>query len=188
MKRASVFVVVALLVAACESSPASPPDDQSQAPGQSEAQGASSAPSSGGGGGGGGTGNAALVETANAITDWCTMVPTDLVAALVPNANDPQSQTFPPLKCTVSNGVEVVEITYQSFVAAENTGNAPTTAGLGEVAWLEPDYPVDDAWLTVVLNSGEPAGTLYVEVVTGDGVDRGDDAIAIAQAVIAELQ
>lgn len=115
------------------------------------------------------------------------MVPIDLVAAIVPNASEPQSQTFPPLKCTVSNGTQVVEITYQGFIAAQNKGGAPTISGLGEMAWLEPAYPVDDAWLTVVLSSGEPAGTLYVEVATGDGVDRGDDAIAIAQAVIAEL-
>jgi hypothetical protein len=127
------------------------------------------------------------VDAANAITDWCTVMPTDLIAELVPNANDPQSQQFPPQKCTVSNGVATVEITYQGFVAAEMGPGAESIPGLGENAWLEPDYPVDDAWLTVVLDS-DPAGTLYVEVVTGDGVDRGDDAIAIAQAVIEELQ
>ncbi len=38
MKRASIFVVVAILVAACEGSPSSQPD-QSQGPGQSQAQG-----------------------------------------------------------------------------------------------------------------------------------------------------
>jgi hypothetical protein len=144
MKRASIFVVVAILVAACEGSPSSQPPDQSQDGGQSQAQGPSQAPSAGGGGGGGGGDGAALVEAANAVTDWCTLMPSDLAADLVPDASEPQSQQFPPLKCTVSNGVSVLEITYQSFV-------------------------------------------VYVEVAGHDGIDHGDDAIAVAQAVIAEL-
>jgi hypothetical protein len=186
MKRALGILLFALVLAACEGSPV-PSSDQSQAGQPSQAPGASSAPSTAGGGGGEGGGNAALVETANAVTDWCPYMPTDLVAQIVPNGDDPVAQTYPPLKCTVTNGESVVEITYQSFVAAENIANSPTTPGLGETAWLEPGYPPNDAYLTVVLSSGDPSGTLYVEVVGPEGTDHGDDAIAVAQAVIEEL-
>ena len=51
MKRASIVVVIAILVAACGGTPASQNPDQSQAAGQSQAQGASQAPSTAGGGG-----------------------------------------------------------------------------------------------------------------------------------------
>lgn len=184
MKRASIFVVIAILLAACEGSPSSQPD-QSQAPGQSQDQGASQAPSAGSGGGGGD--GAALVEAANAVTDWCTLMPSDLASDLVPDASDPQSAEFPS-RCTVSNGVSVLEITYQSFVVAEMGPGAETISGIAESAWLEPDYPVDDAYLTVILSSDPSAGgTLYVEVAGHDSIDHGDDAIAVAQAVIAEL-
>jgi len=184
MKRASIFVVVAILVAACGGTPSSQPPDQSQAAGQSQAQGPSQASSAEGGGGGGG--GASLVDAANAVTDWCTLMPADLAANLVPGASDPQSQQF-PLRCTVSNGVSVLEITYQSFVVAEMGPGADSISGIAENAWLAPGYPVDDAYLTVILGS-DPAGTLYVEVAGHDDVDHGDDAIAVAQAVIAQLR
>jgi len=188
MNRASIFVVIAILVAACEGSPSPQNPDQSQAAGQSRAQGSSQAPSTAGGGGGGGGGSAALVEAANAVTDWCPLMPADRVAELVPDASDPQSQQFIPLKCTVSNGVSVLEITYQGYVIAEKGPGASSISGIAEDAWLEPDYPVDDAYLTVILSSDPNAsGTLYVEVAGHDGIDHGDDAIAVAQAVIAQL-
>jgi hypothetical protein len=136
--------------------------------------------------GGGGSGGGSLVEAANAVTDWCTLMPADFAADLVPGASDPQSQQFPPLRCTVSNGVSVLEITYQGFVVADMAPGAASISGVAENAWLEPGYPVDDAYLTVILGS-DPAGTLYVEVAGHDGIDHGDDAVAVAQAVIEEL-
>ena len=36
--------------------------------------------------------------------------------------------------------------------------------------------------------NGSGASTLYVEVAGHDGIDHGDDAIAVAQAVIAQLR
>jgi hypothetical protein len=182
MKRGSI-VIVAILATACAGTPGSQPSDPSQTPGDSLAQQPSQAT---GVGGDGGNGGASLVEAANAVTDWCTLMPAELVAALVPGASDPQSQQFPPLRCTVSNGVSVVEITYQGFVVADMAPGAATISGIAANAWLEPGYPVDDAYLTVILGS-DPAGTLYVEVAGHDGVDHGSDAIAVAQAVIEEL-
>jgi hypothetical protein len=189
MKRASVFVVVAILVAACEGSPSSQPDDQSQAPGQSQAQGgASQAPSAGGGGGGGGDG-AALAAAAAAITDWCTLMPADLVAELVPGEAILQAEEFPS-RCTASNQVQALQVSFQEFSGAEPFSGAIMVPGLGETAWLEPDYPVDDAYLTVILYTdpnGNGASTLYVEMAGHDGNDYTDQTIAVAQAVIEEL-
>jgi hypothetical protein len=190
MKRASVvLLVLVLLVVACESSPSSGGPDQSQGQGQSQAQAPSTAPSAGSGGGGGGDG-AALAAAATAITDWCTVMPVDLVAEIVPDAAEPVTGEFPS-SCTVSNQVSVVQISYQEFSGAEPFSGAIMVPDLGEIAWLEPNYPVDDAYLTVTLYM-DPGGfggsTLYVEVAGHDGVDHADDAIAVAQAVIAELQ
>jgi hypothetical protein len=168
MKRASVFVVVAILVAACDGSPSSQPDDQSQAPGQSQAQGgASQAPVAGGGGGDG----AALADAANAVTDWCTLMPADLVAELVPGDAVLQAEEFPS-RCTASNQVQALQVSYQGFSGAEPFSGAIMVPGLGETAWLEPDYPVDDAYLTVILYTdpnGNGASTLYVEIANRVG-------------------
>ena len=188
MKRASILVVVAMILAACEGTSSSQPPDQSQAAGQSQAQGGSQAPSAAGGGGG--SGGASLAEAANAVTDWCTLMPADLVAELVPGASDPQSEEF-PMRCTVSNGVQALQVTYQSSSGAEPGPGATSIPGIAENAWLAPDYPVDDAFLSVILftdPSGLGASTLYVEMAGHDSIDHGDDAIAVAQAVIAQLR
>ncbi|MDP9468692.1 MAG: hypothetical protein M3P32_08160 [Chloroflexota bacterium] len=189
MKRASIFLVVAILVAACQAAGSSQPPDQSQAAGRSQAQGSSQAPSAGGGGGGGG-GGAALAEAANAVTDWCTLMPADLVAELVPGEVILQAEEFPS-RCTASNQVQALQVSYQDFSGAEPGPGAISIPGMGENAWLEPDYPVDDAYLTVILFTnlnGLGASTLYVEMAGHDGIDHGDDAIAVAQAVIAQLR
>ena len=189
MKRASIFVVVAILVAACASSSPSQPD-QSQPASQSHAADASQAPSVGGNGGGGGGDGAALAEAANAVTDWCTVMPTDLVAELVPGAGEPQSLEFPS-GCAVSNQVQVVQINYQSSSGAEQSSDATSVPGLGESAWLSPTGFVDDAYLIVILHSDASllgSSTLYVEVAGHDGVDHADDVFAVAEAVIAQLQ
>jgi len=187
MKRASLVLAVAVLAVACQSTPSSQPPDQSQAAGQSQAQGASQAPSAGGGGGGGG---ASLVEAANAVTDWCTLMPADLVAELVPGASEPVSGEF-PLSCTVSNEVQVVQVSYQGSSGAEPDPAATLLPGIAESAWLAVGYPTDDPFLTVILGrdpNGLGNSTLYVEVAGHDGIDHGDDAIAVARAVIAQLR
>lgn len=187
MKRASVFLAVAMLVAACQSSPSSQPPDQSQAAGQSQALGASQAPSAGGGGGG--SDGAALAAAAKAVTDWCTLMPADLVAELVPGDAVLQAEEFPS-RCTASNQVQALQVSYQGFSGAAPGSGAITVPGLGETAWLEPGYPVDDPYLTVTLYSdpnGLGASTLYVEMAGHDGVDYTDQTIAVAKAVIAQL-
>lgn len=186
MKRASIFILVAILVAACEGTPSSQAPDQSQPAGQSQVPGQSQAPTAAGGGGGDG---AALAEAANAVTDWCTLMPADLVAELVPGSADLQAEEYPS-RCTASNQVQALQVSYQGSSGAAPGPGAISVPGLGESAWLEPGYPVDDAYLTVILYTdpnGLGASTLYVEMAGHDGVDYTDQTIAVAQAVIAQL-
>jgi hypothetical protein len=187
MKRTSMFVVVAIILAACGGTQSSQPPDQSQAAGQSQGQGLSQAPSTGGGGGGGD--GAALAAAAKALTDWCTVMPADLVAKLVPGSADLQAAQYPS-RCTASNQVQALEVSYQEFSGAAPGTDAIPVPGLGETAWLEPGYPVDDPYLTVTLYTdpnGLGAATLYVEMAGHDGVDYTEETIAVAKAVIAKL-
>lgn len=190
MKRTSIFVVVAILVAGCGGTSSSQPPGQSQAAGQSQvaahsqAQGPSQAPGGGGGGG------AALAAAAKAVTDWCTLMPADLVAQLVPGAADLQAAEFPS-RCTASNQVQALEVSYQGFSGAAPAADAISVPSVGESAWFEPTGFVDDAYLIVILYTnpnGLGASTLYVEMAGHDGIDHADDAVAVAKAVIAKLR
>ena len=184
MKRTSIFVAVAMLVVACGGTPSSQPPGQSQAAGQSQAQGSSQAPSVGGGGG------ASLAEAAAAVTDWCTLMPADLVAELVPGSAILQAEEFPS-RCTASNQVQALQVSYQGSTGAEPSADATSIPGLAESAWFEPTGFVDDAYLIVILYTDPNAlgaSTLYVEMAGHDGIDHADDAIAVAEAVIAQLR
>lgn len=117
-------------------------------------------------------------------------MPADLVAQLVPGDAQLQSEEFPS-RCTASNQVQALQVSYQEFSGAEPDPAAPPIPGLGESAWLAVGYPVDDAYLTVILfrdPNGLGSSTLYVEMAGHDGIDHGDDAIAVAKAVIAQLR
>jgi hypothetical protein len=126
-----------------------------------------------------------LVAAAAAVTDVCPLVPMDLVASIVPDASAPQSQTYPPYRCTISNGTSVVEVTIAAYDAVDPLIPNERVAGLGAVAYLQEQQP-DNAYLKVVL---DPAGgAIYVEVAGHDGKDHADDAIAIARRVLDALQ
>ena len=188
MKRASILVVVGIVLAACGGTQSSQPADQSQAAGQSQAQGPSQAPSTGGGGGG--DGGASLAAAASAVTDWCTLMPADLVAELVPGDAVLQAEEFPS-RCTASNQVQALQVSYQDFSGAEPSDQATLVPGLAENAWFEITGFVDDAYLIVILYTdpnGLGASTLYVEMAGHDGIDHADDAVAVAEAVLAQLQ
>jgi len=187
MNRASIFLVVAIILAACGGTQSSPPADQSHAAGQSQAHGPSQAPS---GGGGGGDGGASLAEAAAAVTDWCTLMPADLVAELVPGSAVLQAEEFPS-RCTASNQVQALQVSYQGPSGAEPSAEATLVPGLAENAWFELTGFVDDAYLIVILYTDPNAlgaSTLYVEMAGHDGIDHADDAIAVAEAVIAQLR
>ena len=82
------------------------------------------------------------------------------------------------------------EVSYEGFSGAES-GGLPSIQGLGEEAWLDPYAPADDPYLTVILYTdpnGLGASVLYVEMAGHDGVDYTDQTIAVAHAVIDQLQ
>jgi hypothetical protein len=184
MSRLTIHITIAtvigvVLVTACTGAPGgqsagSPADTPAPAVDGTTPAG----PSSAGGGG------ASLIEAARAITDACTLMPMDLVSTIVPDAAEPESQQF-PTRCTLSNGTSVVEITIAPYDVVDPLVPNEPVGGLGVAAYLQKPAP-DDAYLKVILDPAE--GAIYVEVAGHDGQDHRDDAIAVAQRVLAGLQ
>lgn len=177
---AARVIAISILLAACTGAPGGQPDG-SQVAASGPAAG-ETAPADQGSGGGTG---ASLVQAAAAVTDACTLMPMDLAASIVPNASEPVSQPFPFNVCTVSNGTSVVEITIRATEIVDPLVPNEPVAGLGVAAYLQKPFP-DDAYLKVILDPN--GGAIYVEVAGHDGKDHGDDAIAVAERVLAELQ
>jgi len=168
MKRTLIVVLLTnLLLSAC--APAQTPQPASQPPPPTTGDAAGSS----------------LVAAAAKVTDVCTLVPADLAATLIPGASPPQSQTFPPLRCTITNGTSVLEVTLSAYDTGGPVKGAEFIPGLAEGGYLE--RPVaDDAYLTVLLDTDQ--GALYVEVAGHDGQDHKDDAIAVANEILARLR
>ncbi len=186
----AVLITLSVGLAAC-SGASSPSANPGGAPSSGSDSGAAGASTDTGGAGapsgstaaGGGAGSG-LFDAAGKVTDVCTLLPTDLVARLIPDASAPESQKFPPLKCRVSNGTAALEITLSPFEPVDPLVPAESVSGFPFAAYLQTQF-VDDSYLKVLL--GQDQGALYVEVAGHDGKDHKDDAIAIAQAVIAQL-
>ena len=175
--RLLVASIGILVAAGCSGGAAAGPDS-SGASASNPAAGAAATVGSAGG-------RTSLIAAAAAVKDACTLMPMDLAASIVPNASAPQSQTFPPHKCTISNGTSVLEVTIAAYDAVDALIPNEHVDGLGTTAYLQKQM-VDDAYLKVVL---DPAGgALYVEVAGHDGKDHGDDAVAVARRVLAALQ
>jgi hypothetical protein len=136
------------------------------------------------GGGSGTDGGTSLVDAALKVKDVCTLLPTDLAAKLITGAAAPQSQLFPPLRCRVDNGTSVLEITLAPYDAVDPLQPNEPVAGFPNAAYVQTQF-VDDSYLQVLLSKDQ--GALYVEVAGHDGKDHKDDAIAVAQAVVAQL-
>jgi hypothetical protein len=182
---AAVTLIVALAACSTASPATTPGDGASSAPPGGAASGptaAGSTPVDQGTGGGAGV---SLVEAAVAVTDACTLMPMDLAASIVPNASEPQSQQFPPYKCTVSNGTSVLEITIAPYDAVDPLVPNEPVAGLGVAAYLQTQF-TDDSYLKIILDQN--GGAIYVEVAGHDGEDHRDDAVAVAQRVLAGLE
>ena len=127
-----------------------------------------------------------MLAAAQAITEVCPLIPAGLAAAIVPNASAPQAQTFPPFRCTISNGTQVLEVTLGAYDTGRPTG-APTVSGFDAGAYAEHLNSGDpgEVYLTVLLTPDE--GSLYVEIVDPSSLDRTDDAVAVAKAVLAAM-
>jgi hypothetical protein len=169
MKRMSVFVLLAnLLLSACAPAQTPQPASQPQSPTAA------------------GTAGASLVAAAAKVTDVCSLMPADLAAKLVPGASPPQSQKFAPFKCTITNGTSVLEVTLGAYDTGGPVNGAELIPGLAAGGYFERLGGPDDAYLTVLLSQDQ--GELYVEVAGHDGKDHKDDAIAVAQYILARLR
>jgi hypothetical protein len=182
--RLLTMIGMALAVAACSGTASS------AAPG-GPAAGASLGSSAAGGGStdtsapAGGTDQTSLVDAAAKVTDVCTLVATDVAAKVTPSAPPPQSQKFPPLQCTYFNGTVQLQVTlaWADTDVVPPPGTVPDP-GLGAGAWSVHPGP-DETYVTVLLSPDQ--GALYVDISDPSGNDRKDDAIAVAQAVLAKL-
>src|SRR5213080_2911023 len=152
------------------------------APEQSSKQPQSATDSSGNG--------SSYAANAAKITDACTLIPADLVKKIVPNANAPTREQY-PRRCNISNGTSVLEITIETGIATpvDPINGAEFIPGLAEGGYLERLDPHSrgDIYLTVILGK-DPRGLLHVEVAGHDGKDHKDDAIAVAQDILAHLK
>jgi len=172
MRRALILSLFIGLLVACSTSPAA------ESEGGSVPAAASQLESAGGGGG------SDLVAAALAITDVCTVLPTDLVAEIVPDGGPPEGEQFPP-RCSVYGSTSVVQITLSPYDAVDPLDPAETVSGLGTTAYLQ-RADAQHGYIKVILSPD--AGALYVEVVSDNERDPGEDAIAVAEAVLAMLQ
>jgi hypothetical protein len=110
-------------------------------------------------------------------------VPADLETKLVPGAT-PQSQTFPPYQCTVSNGTIALQVTLGAYDTGGPVAGAESVSGLAAGGYFERLTP-DDAYLTVLLAPDQ--GELYVEISDPSNADHKNDVIDVAKAVLANL-
>jgi hypothetical protein len=187
MKRAVAVGLAGLMLSACGASATNPPAGASQPGGASQAAGQSQpaaqtqAPAGGGGG-------STLVDAAAKVTDVCTLVATDLAAKVVPSAPPPQSQKFPPRQCTFFDGKVQLQVTLASADTDVGGGVPPLgtvpVPGLGAGATVVHPGP-DETYLTVRLSPDQ--GGLYIDISDPSGADRTDDAIAVAQGVLAAI-
>ena len=136
--------------------------------------------------GGGATqavGGGDLLAAATAAKDHlCTLLPTDLVAPIVPSTAPPSEEQFPP-RCSVFGSTSAMAIWVEVYNAL---GDPPTgseaISGLGSGAYGEALAPTN---YTLYVGLG-PVGELAVEV-NHAGAGQKDEAIAIAKAVLAKL-
>ena len=177
-----VVVAVSILVIGCSGGSGQTANSgQSQAAGATSAAGAASAapvtPAAGAGSG------SSLADVAAAIKDACTVMPTDLAATIVPGGGAPQSEQF-PTRCTISNGTVILVITLSAFDTSGAVSGAESVPGLAAGAYLE-HLTAGNTYLTVLLTPDQ--GKLWVEIDNDDGKDHKDQAIAVANAVLAKL-
>ena len=177
-RMVSMAALVSTLVA-CSGGPGSAAPEATGAGGSTDAVASDAAASSAAGGGD-------VLAAAQAITEVCPLIPADLAAAIVPNASAPHAQTFPPFRCTISNGTQVLEVTMGGYDTGRPTG-APTVSGFDAGAFAEHLNNGDpgEVYLTVLLTP--EVGSLYVEIVDPSSPDRTDDAVAMAKAVLAAM-
>jgi hypothetical protein len=176
------LVATAVLVAACSAAATPVGTTQPAAstpPGATTGTGQTAAATPVAGGGGG-----SLLEKAKAVKHFCELLPTDLVAGIVPDGGPPQEQQYPPT-CSVYGSKTAMEIALDAYVPLGATpAGAKAIPGLGSGAHLE-RLTVGNFYLSVGL--GPDGGVLHAEVDIQDGKDHTDDAVNVAKAVLQNL-
>ena len=184
MNGARLLVAVSILMVGCGGGAG-----QTANSGQSEPAGAASAgagatsaaaatPAAGGGSG------SSLLDAAAAVKDVCTIMPMDLAATIVPGAAAPRSDQFPP-GCMISNGPVALQVVLGAYDSGGPVSGAESIPGLAAGAYLE-HLTSDNTYLTVLLDADH--GALYVTITNPDNKDHRDEAIAVANAVLAKLR
>lgn len=187
MQRRSLALVLVVVLAACSGGQANPPGGGSSAGTGSGGAGAS-AGTGGGGGGGGGGGSAGLAAAAAKVTDWCALIPMDVITPWAPSA-PPVTKGVYPGECATSNGKAALDFRYSTgFGHFESPNPAQVVPGLGVSAFAQP-AGVDEVQLWVVLEDTDAGNAqLFIDVAGHDGKDHIADAVAIAQAVLGKLK
>ena len=120
------------------------------------------------------------------MTDWCALLPNDLILKFAPGAPPASKGTYPG-ECGASNGNAALDFRYETgFGAYSVPAGAETIPGLGQGAYFDRPTP-DEIELWVALQA-DPDVELFIDMAGHDGKDHKADAIAFAQAIIAKLQ
>ncbi len=132
----------------------------------------------------GGTGSGSVLDNAKAVKHFCDLLPTDLVAGIVPDGGPPQEEQFPP-RCSVYGSKTAMEIALDAFVPLGDTPvGAEAISGLGTGAYLE-HLSAGNFYLSIGLSPD--SGVLHVEIDIQDGKDHKDDVVELAKAVLQKL-
>jgi hypothetical protein len=178
------LLVTAVLVAACSAGgqPAGTTQPSAAAqPGASTAAGQTTAAATQAAGG---TGSGSVLDNATAVKHFCDLLPTALVAGIVPDGGPPQEDQFPP-RCSVYGSKTAMEIALDAVVPLGDTpAGAEAISGLGTGAYLEHLSP-GNFYLSIGLSPD--SGVLHVEIDIQDGKDHKDDVVDLAKAVLQKL-
>jgi len=178
MRNLMALVVLGALFAGCGSQAGGPGGGSPG--GQATSNGAGATPGAAGGG-------ASLAAAAAKVTDWCALIPNDVVARFAPSAAPAAPGTYPG-ECGASNGVGALDFRYsKGFGHFETPNPAQVVSGLGLPAFAQ-SAGVDETQLWVVLEDTADSNVdLFIDVAGHDGKDHLADAVAIAQAILAKL-
>jgi hypothetical protein len=178
MRRIGAAVVLTVLVAACSTGGSG---GQTAGPGPTSA-GQATSPGQATTTGGGGSGILDAVKAAAAHA--CDVLPTDLVATIVPSPPAPQEELF-PARCSVFGDQVAIAFSLDQFSALGETPQGPQDiSGFANRAYLEKLSPGNfTLWVAITPD----AGVLFAEVNNQDGKDHTDEVVNLAKAILAKL-
>jgi hypothetical protein len=189
--RTSMVGILAVVLAACSGTTTVQP---SSGPGGSSG-GAQASPSAGAGGGGGSAAAGAAAALEAAEKDPCSIMPVDVVRAILPKAGEPHGDVYGNSCQMDADGDGVVAVTIDVSWFSYSTPNpCEPVSGLGQWACVQEQTlgTAVDSYLTVIVTPGDPSSAVNhaiftVEVTGPAGTSRKDDAVKVAKAVLAAI-